>query len=56
MDDPANAVFSSWSIPIGPAVAILLSFIFYLRGWIRSAVSSPFIAFLSGDCFRSLPD
>jgi cytochrome c oxidase assembly factor CtaG/ferredoxin len=34
MEDPANAVFSSWAIPIGPTVAILLSFIFYLRGWI----------------------
>jgi cytochrome c oxidase assembly factor CtaG len=35
MSDPANAVFGSWSIPSGPAVAILLSSIFYLRGWIR---------------------
>ena len=35
MADPANAVFGSWSIPIGPAVTILLSFVFYLRGWIR---------------------
>jgi cytochrome c oxidase assembly factor CtaG/ferredoxin len=35
MEDPANAVFGSWSIPIGPVIAILLSFIFYLRGWIR---------------------
>ena len=35
MDDPANAIFSSWSMPIGPAVAILVSFIIYLRGWIR---------------------
>jgi cytochrome c oxidase assembly factor CtaG/ferredoxin len=35
MPDPTNAVFGSWSIPSGPAVAILLSSIFYLRGWIR---------------------
>jgi cytochrome c oxidase assembly factor CtaG len=35
MDDPVKAVFGSWSIPSGPAVAILVSFIFYLRGWIR---------------------
>jgi cytochrome c oxidase assembly factor CtaG/ferredoxin len=34
MEDPANAVFSSWSIPIGPTVAILLACIVYLRGWI----------------------
>ena len=34
MDNPANAVFSSWTIPIGPTVALLLSLIFYLRGWI----------------------
>ncbi len=34
MEDPANAVFSSWAIPIGPSIAILLSFLFYLRGWI----------------------
>jgi cytochrome c oxidase assembly factor CtaG len=34
MEDPANAVFSSWAIPIGPTVAILLSFFLYLRGWI----------------------
>src|SRR5580698_6044079 len=34
MEDPANAVFSSWSIPIGPTVAILLTCLVYLRGWI----------------------
>jgi cytochrome c oxidase assembly factor CtaG len=34
MQDPADAVLSSWAVPIGPTVAILLSFIFYLRGWI----------------------
>ena len=42
MDDPANAVLSSWSIPIGPAVALLLSFIFYLRGWIRLQFRVPY--------------
>src|ERR1700757_4696568 len=35
MDDPANAVFGSWSVPIGPTVALLISFLIYLRGWIR---------------------
>src|SRR3984885_8489731 len=34
MEDPANAVFSSWSIPIGPTVSILLACTVYLRGWI----------------------
>src|SRR6201995_4311009 len=34
MQDPADAVLSSWAVPIGPTVAILLSLIFYLRGWI----------------------
>jgi cytochrome c oxidase assembly factor CtaG len=34
MEEAANAVFNSWAIPIGPTVAILFSFIFYLRGWI----------------------
>src|SRR5271166_6834576 len=34
MEDPANAVFSSWAMPIGPVVAILFLFIAYLRGWI----------------------
>ena len=42
MDDPANAVLSSWSIPIGPAVAILLLLIFYLRGWIRMQFRVPY--------------
>ncbi len=35
MEDPANAVFSSWAMPIGPVVAILVLFIVYLRGWIN---------------------
>jgi cytochrome c oxidase assembly factor CtaG/polyferredoxin len=34
MEDPANAVVSSWALPIGPTFAILLTFSFYLRGWI----------------------
>jgi cytochrome c oxidase assembly factor CtaG/ferredoxin len=34
MEDPANAVISSWAMPIGPTIALLLSLIFYLRGWI----------------------
>ncbi|MBV9644115.1 MAG: cytochrome c oxidase assembly protein [Verrucomicrobia bacterium] len=34
MEDPVNAVFSSWTIPIGPTFAILVSFILYVRGWI----------------------
>jgi cytochrome c oxidase assembly factor CtaG len=34
MEDPANAVISSWAIPIGPIFAILILFIVYLRGWI----------------------
>ncbi len=42
MEDPANAVFSSWSMPIGPAVVILLSLIFYLRGWIRLQFRVPY--------------
>jgi cytochrome c oxidase assembly factor CtaG/ferredoxin len=41
MEDPANAVFSSWAIPIGPTVAILLSFILYLRGWIALQFRAP---------------
>src|SRR3984957_7675898 len=41
MEDPANAVFSSWAIPIGPTVAILLSFILYLRGWISLQFRAP---------------
>src|SRR3984957_13676015 len=34
MEDTADAVLSSWAVPIGPTIAILLSLIFYLRGWI----------------------
>jgi cytochrome c oxidase assembly factor CtaG len=34
MEDPANAVFSSWAVPIGPTGALILAFVFYLRGWI----------------------
>lgn len=34
MEEAANAVFNSWAIPIGPTVAILFSFIFYVCGWI----------------------
>jgi cytochrome c oxidase assembly factor CtaG len=41
MGDPANAVFSSWSIPIGPSFAILFSLIFYLRGWLRLQFQVP---------------
>src|ERR1700722_15821379 len=41
MEDPANAVFSSWAIPIGPTVAILLSFILYLRGCIALQFRAP---------------
>jgi cytochrome c oxidase assembly factor CtaG len=41
MEDPANAVFSSWAIPIGPTLAILLSLIFYLRGWIALQFRAP---------------
>jgi cytochrome c oxidase assembly factor CtaG len=41
MGDPANAVFSSWSIPIGPSFGLLLSLIFYLRGWLRLQFQVP---------------
>src|SRR6266403_4969955 len=41
MEDPANAVFSSWAIPFGPGVAILLTFIVYLRGWIALQFRAP---------------
>ena len=41
MEDPADAVLSSWAIPIGPTVAILLSFVFYLRGWIALQFRAP---------------
>src|SRR6202047_2349064 len=41
MDDPANAVFSSWAIPVGPGIAILLAFIVYLRGWIALQFRAP---------------
>jgi cytochrome c oxidase assembly factor CtaG/ferredoxin len=42
MEDPANAVFSSWAMPIGPTVAILLTLILYLRGWIALQFRVPF--------------
>jgi cytochrome c oxidase assembly factor CtaG len=41
MSDPANAFFSSWSIPPGPAFGIVLSLIFYLRGWLRLQFQVP---------------
>ena len=41
MEDPANAVFSSWAIPFGPTAAILLAFIVYLRGWIALQFRAP---------------
>src|SRR5271155_5044627 len=41
MEDPANAVLSSWAVPIGPTAAILLTFIFYLRGWIALQFRAP---------------
>src|SRR5947199_10254780 len=42
MEDPANAVLSSWTIPFGPTVAILLSLVIYLRGWITLQFRVPF--------------
>src|ERR1700688_1332138 len=42
MEDPANAVFSSCGFPIGPAVAISLALIVYLRGWIALQFRVPF--------------
>src|SRR5215831_12995637 len=41
MGDPVNAAFSSWSIPIGPSAGLLLSWIFYLRGWLRLQFQVP---------------
>jgi len=41
MGDPENAVFSSWSIPIGPCLGMLFSLIFYLRGWLRLQFQVP---------------
>jgi cytochrome c oxidase assembly factor CtaG len=41
MSDPADAVFSSWSIPIVPSFGILLSLAFYLRGWVRLQFQVP---------------
>src|SRR5215469_11670910 len=55
MDDPINAVFSSWSVPIGPTVALILSLIVYFRGWLRLQFQVPdrfpvwrLLAFASG--------
>src|SRR4029077_6570623 len=55
MGDPVNAVFSSWSIPIGPSVGLLLTLIFYLRGWLRLQFQVPnrfpiwrLLAFIAG--------
>jgi cytochrome c oxidase assembly factor CtaG/ferredoxin len=42
MEDPANAVLSSWTIPFAPTVAILLSLAIYLRGWITLQFRVPF--------------
>src|ERR1700759_2801837 len=41
MEDPANAVFSSWAIPFGRTAALLLAFIVYLRGWIGLQFRAP---------------
>jgi cytochrome c oxidase assembly factor CtaG len=41
MGEPANAVFSSWSIPIGPSFALILSLIIYARGWLRLQFQVP---------------
>src|SRR6202521_5122733 len=41
MEDPANAVFSSWAIPFGPTAAILLALVVYLRGWIALQFRAP---------------
>src|SRR6185312_903483 len=41
MSDPVDAIFSSWSIPAGPTVGIVLSLIFYLRGWVRLQFQVP---------------
>src|ERR1700736_4682026 len=41
MGEPANAVFSSWSIPIGPSFALISLLIFYLRGWLRLQFQVP---------------
>ncbi len=41
MEDPANAVFSSWAIPIGPVFAILFLFAVYIRGWIGLQFRTP---------------
>src|SRR5215510_11156202 len=41
MSDPADAVFSSWSIPIVPSFGILLSLLCYLRGWLRLQFQVP---------------
>jgi cytochrome c oxidase assembly factor CtaG len=42
MEDPANAVLSSWTIPFGPTVAILFFLALYLRGWITLQFRVPF--------------
>ena len=42
MEDPANAVFSSWAMPIGPVIVLLLLWIVYLRGWISLQFRVPF--------------
>jgi len=41
MGDPVNAIFSSWSMPIGPSVGLVLALIFYLRGWLRLQFQVP---------------
>lgn len=42
MYDPANAVFSSWSLPLGLTGALLLSGAIYLRGWLRLQFQVPY--------------
>src|SRR5205809_4012642 len=41
MNDLSDAIFSSWSIPIGPSFGIFLLFLFYLRGWLRLQFQIP---------------
>jgi cytochrome c oxidase assembly factor CtaG/polyferredoxin len=42
MQDPADAVLSSWAVPFGPTVAILLLLVLYSRGWIALQFRVPF--------------
>lgn len=55
MIDPMQAVMDDWDIPVGLTVAVILSSLIYLRGWLalrktrpRQFNSTPLLCFMSG--------